>query len=161
MIIRKPRYVPRVYPSYPSGLICVRERVIGPLSIAETRESIRDVRFSASFRRSGNETYETDGALPHCQRAVSRASVTNGFMVAKFPRPDMSRLRTISETILALERRVKSWLWARYGPGRSSYALPQQRQTTPAFGQWVTHSTVPRSPPFFLNYGLPVPFAPF
>ncbi|KAK1120533.1 hypothetical protein K0M31_012512 [Melipona bicolor] len=48
----------------------------------------------------------------------------------------MSRLRTISETILALERRVKSWLWARYGPGRSSYALPQQRQTTPAFGQW-------------------------
>lgn len=62
---------------------------------------------------------------------------------------------------ISIRETSKVWLWARYGPGRSSYALLQQRQTTPAFGQWVTHSTVPRSPPFFLNYGLAAPFAPF
>lgn len=61
----------------------------------------------------------------------------------------MSRLRTISETILALERErdreEEALRGARYtvGPGRSSYALLQQRQTTPRalFGQWVTRYT--------------------
>lgn len=46
----------------------------------------------------------------------------------KIQRRDMSRLRTISETILALERRV----WPSPGPDEaqvdSSYALVQQRQ---------------------------------
>lgn len=61
----------------------------------------------------------------------------------------MSRLRTISETILALERErdreEEALRGARYtvGPGRSSYALLQQRRTTPRalFGQWVTRYT--------------------
>lgn len=71
----------------------------------------------------------------------------------------MSRLRTISETILALERErdreEEALRGARYtvGPGRSSYALLQQRQTTPRalFGQWVTRYT---SLPLFLELWL-------
>lgn len=78
----------------------------------------------------------------------------------KIPRTrHASRLRTISEAILALERRVP-----RDGPGRSSYALLQQRQTTPAF--WTMDdalhpapSSSPNTP--FLNYGLGGPCALF
>lgn len=78
----------------------------------------------------------------------------------------MSRLRTISETILALERErdreEEALRGARYtvGPGRSSYALLQQRQTTPRalFGQWVTRYTPSL---FFLNYGSPGPLPRF
>jgi len=52
----------------------------------------------------------------------------------------MSRLRTISETILALERRVRS-----PEPDEAQVDHPTRwsnnDKTTPAFGQWVTHCT--------------------
>lgn len=58
----------------------------------------------------------------------------------KIQRRDMSRLRTISETILALERRVYGLL---PGPMRPQVDHPTRwsnnDKTTPAFGQWVTH----------------------
>jgi len=69
----------------------------------------------------------------------------------KIQRQDMSRLRTISETILALERRV----WGRWDPGRPSYALVQQRQKPhpPLDNGWRTALPL-YSPLPFLNYDL-------
>jgi len=51
-----------------------------------------------------------------------------GIYDRRIQRRDVSRPRTISGTILALERRAQPLFGARRGPGRPSYALVQQRQ---------------------------------
>lgn len=119
--------------------------------------------FKNRFSSSKLEVTAPPCANPPSSKRGCSTSVANGFMVAKIHQArHVSPSYNFGDDISIREsgrRRRRGRGAVRYtvGPGRSSYALLQQRQTTPRalFGQWVTRYTPPSL--FFLNYGSPGP----
>lgn len=109
--------------------------------------------FKNRFSSSKLEVTAPPCANPPSSKRGCSTSVANGFMVAKIHQArHVSPSYNFGDDISIREsgrRRRRGRGAVRYtvGPGRSSYALLQQRQTTPRalFGQWVTRYTPPPS----------------